>query len=97
MNKLDLTENELTIVKEILKNYPDAFIYGSRIRGTSRKFSDLDICIKKRIKDYEHELLREAFENSDLPFTVDVTLYHEVTDSFKKIIDKQAVKFSELI
>ena len=97
MNKLDLTNNELSIVKEILKNYSDAIIYGSRIKGTSKKFSDLDICIKSRIKDYEHELLREAFENSDLPFTVDIVLYHQVTDSFKKIIDKEGIKFSELI
>lgn len=48
--KLDLTENELSIVKEILKNYPDAFIYGSRIKATSRKLSGLYICIKKKIK-----------------------------------------------
>ena len=94
---LDLTKQELSIVKEILKNHPNAIIFGSRIKGTRKKFSDLDICLKKKIKDSEHELLREAFENSDLPFKVDIILYDEVRDSFKKIIDNQGIKFSKLI
>ena len=93
--KIDLTEKEFLIIKNILKNYPDTIIFGSRIKGSSKKFSDLDICIKNKIKDYEHELLNEMFENSDLPFKVDVVLYNEVSDSFKKIINEEGIKLSD--
>ena len=95
--KLDVTEKEFSIIKKILEQYSDALIFGSRIKGTSKKFSDLDICIKRNIKDYEHELLKEAFEKSDLPFKVDIILYHQVTDAFKEIIDKDGIKFEDLI
>lgn len=95
--KLKVTEKEFSIIKKILESYPDALIFGSRVKGTSKQFSDLDVCIKRAIKDYEHELLKEAFEKSDLPFKVDIILYHQVADSFKEIIDRDGVKFSDLI
>ena len=64
-----------------------------RATGEAKKFSDLDLGLKEPISDYEYELLKEKFENSDLPFTVDIVEYDKVDDSFKKIIDKEAVPF----
>lgn len=96
MNNVELMENELNVVKSILQKYPNAIVFGSRVKGCSRKFSDLDICIKNKIKDYEYELLKEAFENSDLPFNVDLIIYDEIDDSFKKIIDEQGIYLSDL-
>lgn len=94
---INLTDKELSIVANILKDRSDAVIFGSRIKGTSKRFSDLDICLKDPIKDYEYELLKEAFENSDLPFKVDLVDYRRVDDSFKKIIDNEGVKLSHYI
>ena len=90
---IDVTENELAIIANILKDRPDVVVFGSRIKGTSKRFSDLDLCLKAPISDYEYELLKEAFEKSDLPFKVDLVDYSKIDGSFKKIIDQEGIKF----
>ena len=92
-----LTNKELSIVKEILEKYPNTIVFGSRIKGVSKRFSDLDVCIKDPISDYEYELLKEEFENSDLPFKVDIVEYKRVDNSFKKIIDEEGIEFSKFL
>ncbi|CAG8852651.1 40015_t:CDS:1, partial [Gigaspora margarita] len=38
------------ILKKILSKYPYQFYaYGSRVKGTARKFSDLDLCYQEQI------------------------------------------------
>ncbi len=93
MKNIYVTDNEWFIIKNILKTYSNIIFFGSRITGTHKQFSDLDICIKDSISDYEYELLKEKFENSDLPFTVDIVDYKRIDDSFKKIIDQNGIKF----
>jgi uncharacterized protein len=94
MKKIALTEEEFAIVTHIMKNYPHTAVFGSRAKGTNKKFSDLDLCIKDQITGYEYELLKEAFEQSNLPFTVDLVLYSRCDDSFKKIIDREGVRLT---
>jgi len=94
---MSLSDQELNIVANIMKNFPQTLLFGSRIKGTSKQFSDLDLCIKDRITDYDYELLKEAFEESDLPFFVDLVDYNKLDESFKKIIDSQAIPLFELI
>ena len=61
--------------------------YGSRVQGTSHRHSDLDLVVfatpeqGPRIAD-----LREAFEESDLPFRVDLFVWDEVPVSFRERI-----------
>jgi len=62
-------------VKSILKNYSKMVVFGSRIKGTSKRLSDLDVCLKDKILDSDYELLKEKFEKSDLPFKVDLVEY----------------------
>lgn len=96
MKKVDLNIQELSIVKGILNNYPGTVIFGSRIKGTSRKFSDLDVCIKDPITDYEFVMLQETFSESDLPFKVDLVDYSKVDNDFKKIIDSEGINLWRL-
>jgi uncharacterized protein len=95
MNKIYLSDNEFKIVKSILKDYKHSYVFGSRVTGKCKKFSDLDICLKDKISDYEYVLLQEKFEESDLPFTVDLVEYDKVSDSFKKIIDQESIPLFE--
>jgi predicted nucleotidyltransferase len=97
MKKIALTSQEIKIVSDILKNISDVIVFGSRIKETHSKFSDLDLCIKSKISAYEFESVREAFENSDLSFKVDVVDYHRISDSFRKIIDEHGVEWKEII
>lgn len=96
MKKINVTKEELVIIKDILKNIPNTYLFGSRTTGKNKKFSDLDICLKKNISDYDYEILKEKFEKSDLPFSVDIVEYNKVSDAFKKVIDKECIKFSDI-
>jgi predicted nucleotidyltransferase len=45
-----LEKKHFEIIKNILDNYPyDFYVFGSRVKGTHRKLSDLDLCIKTSI------------------------------------------------
>ena len=47
---LQLEEKHWNIIHQILSKYPYHFYaYGSRTKGTARKFSDLDICFQEEI------------------------------------------------
>ena len=91
-----LSPQDLTIIHDILDSYKEVYIFGSRVKGTYKQFSDLDVCIKQPLLDYEVELLAEKFTESDLPFKVDLILYDEVDDNFKKRIDQEAVSLAQL-
>ena len=59
--------------------------YGSCVQGTSRRYSDLDLVVFSKLEQ-EPQIadLREAFEESDLPFRVDLSVWEEVSDSFRE-------------
>ncbi|MCF7800132.1 nucleotidyltransferase domain-containing protein [Candidatus Babeliales bacterium] len=92
MKKIYLDSDDLKIVEEILKDYKDVYVFGSRATGKHKKFSDLDLFFKQSIPDYEEQLLKEKFEKSNLPFTVDIVFYDKVSDYLKNAIDKEAIK-----
>lgn len=61
------------IVQQILSKYPYRFYaYGSRAKGTARKFSDLDVCFYEEIPWNILSHIEEDFEESDLPFKVEL-------------------------
>lgn len=69
------------------------FIFGSRATKKAKKFSDIDIGIKssKAIPWWKLSLIEEAFEESDLPYTVDVVDFSLVPDKFKKVAEKNLI------
>ncbi|MEW5907625.1 MAG: nucleotidyltransferase domain-containing protein [Patescibacteria group bacterium] len=70
------------------------FIFGSRAKGRARKFSDYDVGIigKKEVPSEKMILIEEEFENSDLPYSVEVIDFAMVSDDFKKIALKKIKK-----
>lgn len=91
---IDLAPRYLGIIREILKKHiPDyeVRIFGSRVNQTAKKYSDLDLTIvgKTKLPKKILYLLRDEFEESDLPFRVEIMDWHTVSDDFKKIIEKQ--------
>jgi uncharacterized protein len=96
MKKINVTDEQLILIKNLLSKYPNTVVYGSRVKGNNKKFSDLDICLKDSISAYEHELLVEKFEKSALPFRVDLTEFDKVSESFKKIIESEGVLLSAI-
>ncbi|OEJ13151.1 DNA polymerase subunit beta [Brachyspira hampsonii] len=99
---ISLTENEIQIIKDILKKhikYGKAYLFGSRVKGTNKKFSDIDIVIDINIKLSLNEIsrIKDDFEESDLIYSADIIDYNAIDDSFKIIIDNEKVLIYETI
>lgn len=89
MSRLALSDKQLEIVLSILKKYPYTFYaYGSRTQGKSRATSDLDICFMEHIPLNIQSHIKEDFEESNLPFCVEVSDYNLMTEEFKESIKK---------
>lgn len=91
---LDVAEQHLETIKRILGEYVgdcEVRAFGSRVTGTAKEYSDLDLAIvgKTKIKRRTKMLLREAFEESELPFRVDVVDYNAISDAFRTIVEKK--------
>ena len=83
-----------TILSLLERHLPGttAWVYGSRAKQTSRPASDLDLVVfatpeqSRRVGD-----LREAFEESNLPFRVDLFVWDEVPESFRESMESEHV------
>ena len=90
---IDLKKELLDKVKQILNNNAPqykALMFGSRVYGTARKFSDIDIALigPEKIEWREIESLKDIFAESDLPMIVDIVDFNSVSKNFKMIINK---------
>ena len=95
---IELNDKQASLVRSILKQYfPDgeAWIFGSRYIGGAKKFSDLDLALKsdRPLTLDELGLISEAFENSSLPFRVDIVDYRSAGESFRAVIDENSGVF----
>jgi len=60
------------------------WVYGSRISGKSRPQSDLDMVVFTRPEQsLPVSELREALDESDLPFRVDLFVWDEIPEKFR--------------
>lgn len=92
---IDISTENWQIVRDILQRYvPDreVWAFGSRVKWTAKEFSDLDIAIigDKPLSIALTADLREAFQESALPFKVDIVDWANITPSFRQVI--QAAK-----
>jgi predicted nucleotidyltransferase len=88
---LELTAAELAIVLEILDRHVperEVWAFGSRVGGRVKPFSDLDLTVVGEVPLSMAQLgdVREAFDESDLPFRVDVGDWASTDDAFRAII-----------
>jgi len=89
-----ISEDSLNMIKNILnKTIPHCEVraFGSRVNGTNREYSDLDLAIVGENKLGISVLgnVREAFMESTIPFRIDVLDYNAISEKFRKIIDAQ--------
>ena len=92
-----LSKKDLLLIKSILSEYPWQFyIFGSRIKGTQKKYSDLDICYKDFIQDAIISKIQEAFEESDLQFKVELLDWNRCDADFQNSIEKDLVRVEDV-
>jgi predicted nucleotidyltransferase len=82
MNNTGLTEQNLTLLKQLFAYYPKintVKLYGSRAKGTFKQRSDIDLVVfgDKVDRFLIAELLLELAD-SDLPYTVDLQNYDDL-------------------
>lgn len=92
---LQLKNKHLVIVKHILSKYPYKFYaYGSRTKNQAQEYSDLDLCYYEEIPWNILSHLSEDFEQSDLPFKVDLVYWKWMSPEFQELIKKDLVPFA---
>ena len=92
---IDLSQNELDELSGLIGKYlpnTEIWAYGSRIKHTSTPKSDLDL-VAITNKDNSRSIydLKEAFEESNLPFRVDLFIWDEIPDEFKSNIKNEHI------
>lgn len=94
---IDIRSNDLKIVQQILADTlptnAKVWVFGSRATWKTKRSSDLDLVIDagRALTRNENSALADAFDESDLPYKVDVVDMHNVSDTFKAIIERQMV------
>ena len=91
---IDISPRDLETVKRILaKRVPGCEVraFGSRVSWTAKSASDLDLAIigDKKVSRRILTQLKADFEDSALPFTVDVLDWHKISPEFQQNISKQ--------
>jgi type I restriction enzyme S subunit len=94
---INLEDKYLASLKNILKNglgktKCEVLLFGSRASGKNNKTSDIDIVVKSQepitaLISY----IKELFEESNIPYKVDVLEYHRTGETLRKNIDKEGV------
>ena len=99
---VDIRPDHLEIVQDILREHLPAgvkvWVFGSRANWTTKDSSDLDLALEGESK-LSHKMLgalKDAFEDSTLPYTVDVVDLNAVGHAFEQIVKEQRVPFPAL-
>lgn len=96
---ISLTEHELSVVRAILLAHlpgcVSVHVFGSRAHGHPKAWSDLDLMLEAPtpLPLSLVAKLVEAFEESELPWKVDLVDRKSVSDAFGKLIDQSKVAF----
>jgi len=97
--KFDVTPTEFIIIKDILKKYLTkdckAYVFGSRAKSSSLHGSDLDLALecKEKIDFKKLSKIKIDFEDSRLPYMVDVIDLQAIKEYFKNMIEKEMIEF----
>ena len=88
----DLIDQVLAVLSS---EVPDAEVwaFGSRAKGTARKNSDLDLAIVGSVAIPVRVMnrLRRAFEDSRIPFQVDLVDWQRLDDDFREVVRRDHV------
>ena len=93
---MDLKPEHHRILCDILARHlpgREVRIFGSRATGTAKPYSDIDLVIMgdELLPVTSMRILRDAFDDSDLPFQVDLVEWVGTSEEFRKVITMSAV------
>lgn len=92
---LPLREANRDLLVSLLRRHlpgVEVWCHGSRVRGTAGPNSDLDVVVfTNEGSDAALADLREALEESDLPFIVDILAWRDLPESFREVVRAEHV------
>lgn len=97
MATLEIRPHDLETVRAILRaTLPGGarvWVFGSRARSAARRASDLDLAVDagRALTLAETTAINDAFDESNLPYTVDVVDWAATSDTFRGIIERDRV------
>lgn len=102
---IDISETHKEIVQAILRKHLTTschvWVFGSRATWLAKAYSDLDLAIARKdgtpLSLTVMSALETAFEDSLLPWKVDVIDLHSVSEEFRAAIERDKVLFSFLV
>lgn len=95
--KIILTPEQFEIVKDILQSClpvtAKVWVFGSRATGNVKPYSDLDLAIDigEPLSIDIHAKLTDAFDESRLPFKVDIVDWQSISEAFKNNIKEDLI------
>lgn len=79
-----LSNKEIQVICEVLARVPEveeAFLFGSRVLGTYRETSDIDIAVRgEQISIHSLLKLHSYFEDLSIPYKIDIVHIEELTN-----------------
>ncbi len=88
---IDIAPQDLKTIKALLHQYlPHTLVwaFGSRVKFTAKPSSDLDlVAFSSQEQAPKLSLLQEAFEQSNIPFRIDLHQWHELPETFHQYIE----------
>lgn len=79
-------------INQELKNYK-LYIFGSRVKNKAKQYSDIDIAIDSaELTDKIKSKLEFLFEDSTIPYEIDIVDLNNITQSFKNLIEDDLVE-----
>jgi type I restriction enzyme S subunit len=97
---LDISPEQHALITVLLRReVPGIAVYcfGSRTQGRARPASDLDLILQADgpLDPARLEAVKDAFADSDLPFSVDILDYHTLAPRFRETIAGECVPFPD--
>jgi len=98
---IDISEEQRQILLDLLSKYlanTQVWAFGSRVKWTTRSNSDLDLVVfSSPEQDSQVSALKEALEESNLPFRVDLLVWDKLPESFQRNIEEGYVVLVEAV
>lgn len=87
-----VSASDLEKMKAVFGNLSNVYLFGSRVRGTHKPFSDVDVCLWSA-KPTDPVLLgnlREKLQNSDISLMVDLSDFYDLPEFIQiKFLDEK--------
>ena len=89
---MQLTQQEIALIKRIIGGQHEVYLFGSRAKDQGQTFSDVDLCFKSDIDEPTLATLKVAFEESNLPYMVDLSRYNDLPPTLKLKVDEEGIR-----